>query len=256
VPSLNDDDLRTFARDGWIVVPEVVPEPLLAAADLEIDGLVGDTAPHEGDGGPGVNAWFMPRARLPRCEALLRDSPALALADELVAPGALDFAFDHVQVSTTRAPWPLVPGGPHIDGHAPRPDHEAPDSFTLLVGILLTDQTDDRSGNLWVWPGSHLEHERLFRERGTRVLLDAYGHSTLLNPPFTLGPPKPVRGRRGDVVLSHFLLGHNKGAHDGPRDRRTVYYRLAVPGHPQRWDATFLDAWAEYPPVREVAARP
>jgi hypothetical protein len=256
VASLTDTDLRTFEREGYLVIPGAVPEALLAAADAEIDGLVEDTEPHEGDGGPGVNAWFMPRARLPRCEALLRDAPVLAAANELVAPGELDFAFDHVQVSTTRAPWHHVPGGPHLDGHTPRPDHEAPDSFTLLVGVLLTDQTDDQSGSLWVWPGSHLAHRALFEERGTRVLLEAYGHSTLLHPPFTLGRPEPVRGRRGDVVLAHFLLGHNKGGHLGPVDRRTVYYRLAVPGHAQRWDATFLDPWLEYPPVRRVASPP
>ena len=249
-----DLDLARFARDGFVVIPDVVPEPLLAAADAEIDGLVETTAPHEGDGGPGVNAWFMPRARLPRCEALLRDSPALAAANELVAPGELDFAFDHVQVSTTRAPWPHVPGGPHIDGHAPRPVEDAPDSFTLLAGILLTDQTGEQSGNLWVWPGSHLAHQQLFRERGTRVLIDAYGHSTLLQPPFTLGPPEPVRGRRGDLVLAHFLLGHNKGGHTGASDRRTVYYRLAAPGHASRWEDTFLDPWLEYPPIAALAS--
>jgi len=55
-------------------------------------------------------------------------------------------------------------------------------------------------------------------------------------------------------VLAHFLLGHNKGGHTGPRDRRTVDDRLAVPGHPQRWDATFLDPWLEYPPVRRLAS--
>jgi hypothetical protein len=251
---LTDQDLRDFERDGYLVVPGVVPEPLLVAADAEIDGLVDDTDPQEGDGGPGVNSWFMPRERLPRCEALLRDSPALGLANELVAPNELDFAFDHVQVSTTRAPWPHVPGGPHIDGHGP--DFDPPASFTLLVGVLLTDQTGDQAGNLWVWPGSHLAHQRLFQERGTRVLVDAYGHSTLIASPPSLGAPVPLRGRRGDIVVAHFLLGHNKGGHTGPTDRRTTYYRLAVPGHPQRWDETFLDRWLEYPPVRRLAPEP
>jgi hypothetical protein len=198
----------------------------------------------------------MPRARLPHCEALLRDSPALAIADELVAPNRLDFAFDHVQVSTTRAPWPHVPGGPHIDGHTPRSEQDGPDSFTLLAGVLLTDQTGDQAGNLWVWPGSHLAHQGLFHERGTRVLLDVYGHSTLLHPPFALAPPVPVRGRRGDLVLAHFLLGHNKGGLTGATGRRTVYYRLAVDEHAQHWEASFLDAWNEYPPIRSLTPLP
>jgi hypothetical protein len=186
---LNEDDLRRFARDGYLVVPGVVPESLLTEADDEIDALKADVPPDEGDGGPGVNAWFSPRARLPRCEAVLRASPALAIADELVAPMTLDLAFDHIHVSTTTPPYDHVPGGPHIDGHGP--DQHRPASFTLLAGVLL----------------------------------------------------------------AHFLLGHNKGGNTSDHERRTLYYRLAVPGHADRWEATFLDAWTEYAPVRRHAER-
>ena len=226
---------------------------MLAPADAEIDGLTTADAPHERDGGPGQNAWFPPRARLPRCEDVLRRSPALDLAEELVAPNALDLAFDHIQVATTVPPWFHVPGGPHIDGHGPEQD--PPASFTMLAGVLLTDQQDPGSGNLWVWPGSHLDHERLFHERGTKALLKSGGHSTLLDPPAVLQPHVPITGRRGDLVLAHFLLGHNKGGNTASEERRTIYYRLAVPGHPDRWERTFLDAWTEYPPVRQALPR-
>lgn len=161
---LDDEDLWRFERDGYLVIPDVVPEPLLAAADEEIDALDGIVPPHEGDGGVGVNAWFLPRVQLPAGESVLRCSPALAIADEVVAPQSLDVAFDHVQVSTTTPPWHHRPGGPHIDGHAPGQD--PPASFTLLAGVLLSDQRGPDSGNLWVWPGSHLAHQELFRSRG------------------------------------------------------------------------------------------
>jgi hypothetical protein len=38
----------------------------------------------------------------------------------------------------------------------------------------------------------------------------------------------------------------------GARTRRTIYYRLAVNGHADHWESTFLDAWTEYPPVRRA----
>ncbi len=60
---------------------------------------------------------------------------------------------------------------------------------------------------------------------------------------------------RGDLLLAHFLLGHNKGGNTAPQVRRTIYFRLAVPGHRQRWEATFLDTWTEYPPVRLAVHR-
>jgi hypothetical protein len=245
-----EQDLRRFASDGYLVIPDVIGESLLNEADDEVADLIAHTKPHEGDGGPGQNAWFAPRARLPFCEAMLRQSGALDIAEELVAPNVLDFAFDHIQVANTVAPWSHIPGGPHIDGHGPRQD--PPASFTMLAGVLLSDQRATSSGNLWVWPGSHLHHERLFHERGTKVLQQTGGHSTLLDPPLVLHQQVPVVGRRGDLLLAHFLLGHNKGGNTGPHERRTVYYRLAAAGHAQHWEQTFLDAWAEYAPIRSV----
>ena len=37
-------------------------------------------------------------------------------------------------------------------------------------------------------------------------------------------------------------------------DRRTLYYRLAVLGHPQWWEATLSDEWFEYPGLRRAAS--
>jgi len=253
VSLLADRDLYEFARDGFLVVPGAVLEGLLAAADEEIDGLIEQEPPARGDRGPGPNLWFPPRRRLPRCEEALTRSPALGIAEELVAPLRLDHAFDHIQVATTVPPWRHIPGGPHIDGHGNGQD--PPGSFTLLAGILLTDQRAGRSGNLWVWPGSHLVHADLFRERGTRVLQPADGHPTFLDPPPPLGPKVELTGRRGDLLLAHYLLGHNSGGNTGARVRRTIYYRLAAPGHAHRWEETFLDPWTEYEPIRGALSR-
>jgi hypothetical protein len=247
---LGDADLRRFGQTGYVLVPDVVPEDLLQKADVEIDELVATIAPDEGSGGSGANLWFRPRAELPRCRAALRASRALDIAKELVAPYELDDAFDHIQVATTVPPWSHVPGGPHIDGHGPNQD--PPGTFTLLTGVLLSDQSGPGSGNLWVWPGSHLEHQRLFAERGTRALQQSSGHPTLLDPPLEFGPGFEVRGRRGDLVLSHYLTGHNKGGNTSAHVRRTIYYRLAVSGHAQRWEQTFLDPLLEFAPVRQA----
>ena len=235
------------------MIHDVVDESLLAAADAEIDRLIDEVSPQEGDGGPGPNLWFQRRRRLPWCEAVLRRSAATDIAEELTRPYPLDLAFDQIQVATTVPPYRHVPGGPHIDGHGPGQD--PPASFTMLAGVLLSDQRATRRGNLWVWPGSHLDHQRLFHERGTRVLQRTGGHSTLLDPPTNLNPAVEVRGGRGDLLLAHFLLGHNKGGNMAAEPRRTIYYRLAAPGHAARWESTFLAPWTEYAPVRRALDR-
>ena len=256
-PVLRDGDLEDFRRDGYVVVRGAVDERLLAAADEEIDEFIASERPRDvhrvhgpvvigDDAEPGQHQWFPPVDRLPACDRALRGSDALRAAEELVAPAGLDHAFDHIQVATTVPPWSHVPGGPHLDGHTEDP----PGTFTLLAGILLTDQRASASGNLWVWPGSHLTHSALFRERGPGALLPTQGHPTMLDPPVALGPPIEVHGGRGDVVLAHYLLGHNKGGNTSGTTRRTIYYRLAATGHRSRWEQAIADPWLEYPAVR------
>ena len=253
--SMTDLDLLAFARDGFVVIPDVVPEPLLAAADAEIDGLVETTEPDEGDGGPGVNAWFLPRARLPRCEALLRDSPALTVANEFVAPGRPRLRLrprpgvDHPGAVAPRSRWSAHRRSHPSAGRGRRRTRSRCSPASCSPTRPASSPATSGSG-----PGRTSRTSSSSASAAPRVLIDAYGHSTLLQPPFTLGPPEPVRGRRGDLVLAHFLLGHNKGGHTGTSDRRTVYYRLAAPGHAARWEDTFLDPWLEYPPIAGLAS--
>jgi ectoine hydroxylase-related dioxygenase (phytanoyl-CoA dioxygenase family) len=245
---LTDDHLRAFARDGYILVKGVVPEQLLAAVDSEIDGLLAEDPP------PDRSDWHMyfPKpARLPRCDDALRHSGALEIANELVAPHTLDHALDHIQVALNMAGWSHIPGGPHIDCMV----GDAAGSFTLLAAVYLCDESKPASGNLWVWPGSHWDHARLFAERGRDVLLATGGHATLLDPPMPLDAPVPVLAERGDLLLAHFLLGHNRGGNETDRTRRIVYYRLATDGHADRRDAFLLDPLVEYAPVRAASNR-
>ena len=236
---LSEDQMRRFAEDGYLVVKGVVDEVCLTAVDAEIDALIVEQPPTVES---GTNPYFLPPARLQACDDALRRSDALALADQLVAPHHLDHALDHIQVALNLPGWSHIPGGPHIDGH--RPNQETPHSFTMLAAIYLTDDSEPASGNLWVWPGSHRWHAAMFRAEGAETLLATSGHSL---PP---GAPVPVLAERGDLLLAHFLLGHNSGGNESNHVRRIAYYRLAVDGHAARWRETFLDPWTEYAPVR------
>ncbi len=246
---LSGDELRRFGADGYLVLPGVVPEHLLAAVDDEIDELIASDPPPAGT--VGKHFWFLPPAELPAADAAFRQSGALAVAQELVFPLELGYAFDHIQIALNYPPQAHRPSGPHLDGHGPGQD--PPHSFTMLAGVFLVDEQERQSGNIWVWPGSHLDHQRLFRERGTRALLPVRGHATMLDPPLELSEQAPVMAHRGDLLLAHFLLGHNTGGNTTDRVRRIAYYRLRCEGHRQRWEQTFLDAFSEYAPVRRTA---
>jgi Phytanoyl-CoA dioxygenase (PhyH) len=222
---LSGDQVRRFGEDGYLVVPGVVPENLLAAVDREIDALAAADPPPAGT--VGKHFWFLPPRQLPASDAALRHSGALDIAAELVAPHTLDLSLDHIQIALNYPPHDHRPGGPHVDGHGP--DQERPYSFTMLAAVYLVDEQESQAGNIWVWPGSHLDHQRLFQERGTRALLPVSGHSTMLESPPALREQVPVMARRGDLLLAQFLLGHNTGGNTTDRVRRIAYYRLAAP---------------------------
>ncbi|HWE56828.1 MAG TPA: phytanoyl-CoA dioxygenase family protein [Acidimicrobiales bacterium] len=248
---LSEVELAQFAADGYLILHAVVDEPFLVAAEREIDDVIDDDPPGPDTVGP--HFYFLPPTRLPSADAALRSSGALEAAGELVSPLGLDHGLDHIQIALNIPPYIHRPGGPHIDGH--RPDQAEPHSFTMLAAIFLTDESQPDSGNLWVWPGSHMDHQAIFKEQGTHALLGVSGHTLSLDRPPRLSEPRPVLAARGDLLLAHFLLGHNIGGNQTDRTRTILYYRLSCPDHRLRWESTFLDPLTEYEPVRNAFAR-
>jgi hypothetical protein len=163
----------------------------------------------------------------------------LSLAGELAGARGIELAFEQAQVALNIPPFPHRPGRPHIDGYAPGQD--LPGTFTLLAALLLTDQTGDNGGNLWVWPGTHLSHAAYFASRGPGAFAEAAGY-----PAIDLPEPVQIHGKRGDVLLAHYLLGHNIGGnYASDLTRRVVYWRLRAPGHAARWAECLADPWRE-----------
>jgi ectoine hydroxylase-related dioxygenase (phytanoyl-CoA dioxygenase family) len=246
---LSDAELAQFATDGYLHLRGVVAEPLLAAVDAEIDGVVAEKPPPPE--AVASHRYYKRPERVPAAAGLFRASPLLALTGQLVAPHEVDLAFAHIQIVLNIPPNPRRAPVPHVDGHLPH--QEKPDTFTILAGVFLGDETELGRGNVWVWPGSHHQHARVYAREGVRALLPHGGQAALLDPPETYGEPVPILAQRGDVLLAHYLLGHATGANTTDRVRRIVYHRLVAVGHEQRWAETLTDVFAEFAPLRRFA---
>lgn len=117
----------------------------------------------------------------------------------------------------------------------------------MLAGILMTDQLTENSGNLWVWPGTHLVHTEYFREHGPQLFC-AY-------PPIDLPTPQQVTGRAGDLLLAHYLLGHNIGGNDkSEQTRRALYFRISNADHVSHRNEFLQDTWLDYETIRSRTA--
>jgi hypothetical protein len=245
---LTQGQLQTFARQGWVVVPDVVPAEALAVANAAVDAMIAADPPPATTTGPHFY-WPTPTPPHPLLSALL-DTPARGMTEALVSPLQLGEP-EQVQVSLNIPPHPNIPGGPHVDGLTPTEPDGRPGTFTMLAGIFLTDQTERSSGNLWVWPGTHLGAGRWLAEHGADALtgIVAAGDSY---PPIDLPEPEQVVGPAGSLLFAHYLLAHNIGNNDSSAVRRCLYYRLRTTGHRADWKAHVTDPLVEFAPVREA----
>lgn len=250
---LSTIQLRRFAEDGFLVLSGIVDERFLSAADAEIDALISAAPPPQGT--VGKHFYTPPPEDLPAARAALFDSGAINIAEQLTAPESLSLTLNHIQVALNIPPYSHRPGGPHIDGFVKQHPHQRrPDSFTLLGGIYLGDESTGDAGNLWVWPGSHRLHARLLRERGTQALMATSGHIGLLEDPPVLPEQKPVLAKRGDLLLAHYLLGHNTGGNTSEQTRRILYFRLGTATHRRCWEQALRDPLLEFPAVKRALA--
>jgi hypothetical protein len=243
---LNDEQLKEFGERGYVVVPGVVAAESVERAHRRIDELIAAEPPLEGHVG---HHFYFPQAgdEPALIEPLMDAGPdrasAFAHAEGLAGPGLLE-APRQVQVALNIPHFSHRPGRPHIDAAVSEPTPGfKPNSFTLLAGVFVTDQLTENSGNLWVWPGTHRTHAEYFRERGVEMYC-AY-------PDIELPEPEQVTARAGDLLLAHYLLGHNIGGnYESDTTRRMLYYRISGRGHAEEPERILTEPWYEYGPVR------
>jgi Phytanoyl-CoA dioxygenase (PhyH) len=246
---LSDDQLRAFAERGYVVIGNVIQRELISAAMLHIDGLIEQEPPPPDRRG---YHFYWQNALTPSdpLRSLLTDSPAWGIAEALIKP--LELALpQQAQVSLNIPPWRHRPGGPHLDGLTIKEPSGRPGTFTLLAGLFLTSQQSSDMGNLWVWPGSHQVIAAHLRHHGPDALL-GMEHPTLSHPSLALSQPEQVVGAAGDLLLAHYLLGHNMGGNLSALVRRVVYFRLQSQGHASRWRECVQNPLLEFAPVQAV----
>ena len=239
---LSTGQLKEFGEQGYVVVPGVVARDVVEKADQRIDELIAANPPAQGQVG---HHFYFPAAGTSRSCSTTPMGSAFRYAEALTGPGLLETP-QQVQVALNIPPFPHRPGRPHIDAAISEPTPGfMPNSFTLLAGVFVTDQLRENSGNLWVWPGTHLTHAEYFRERGIETYC-AY-------PDIELPEPEQVTARAGDLLLAHYLLGHNIGGnYESDTTRRMLYYRVSGRGHAESPERILTEPWYEYGPVRAL----
>ena len=143
---------------------------------------------------------------------------------------------------------------PHLDGrYSPHNGVPAGElfSFTLLVGIALSEVTTDYAGNLVAWPGTHRLFEQYFRENGTDFIMQGDANEM---PPVEMPQPQMMTARPGDAFLVHYQVAHTAAPNLSPHPRYAIYFRLRHVDHETHRFETLSDIWIEWEGMREIAA--
>jgi hypothetical protein len=76
----------------------------------------------------------------------------------------------------------------------------------------------------------------------------------IAHPAYRMAEPEQVMGRVGDLILAHYMLGHNMGGNVSSEIRRVVYFRLKTNAHVENWRDCVQDDLLEFLPVRNVSS--
>jgi hypothetical protein len=238
MPHLTNAQKDQFIRDGFVRVPGLIPDDIVASARQGILAALGIDADDPATWAGKAAVLFDPsvRALTEPC----RNDAVEAVAEELVGPGFVRGRAFSPYIEARAAGDPLVRGyipvlnfpepGPkvfvrpahyHIDGM-----HRTtlwPDKHFLVVFAYLSDVAE-YGGATTVLPGSH---RQVFEHWA------ASGHPGSTDPPrLDYAEPTPVAGRAGDVIFMHYLLVHSGSANRSTQIR--VGLNTAVLPDPER----------------------
>lgn len=239
---LTDRQKREIVDAGYTVVPGVVPQDMVDTALRAINASLGEGADPARLRSFRARTWCPELTGDPAILDLLTGTAAWSLAESAIGPGMIQ-PVGYGQIAL-RFPIPGEPGPirAHIDGMY-TPDNGVPKgqiaNFAALLGVYLSDVPSEYAGNFTVWPGSHRAYADYFAREGAEALLRGM-------PPVDIGEPVQTTPRAGDVVLSHYQIGHGVAPNLSPHIRYAIYFRLHRTGHDAIKREVMSDLWREW----------
>jgi Phytanoyl-CoA dioxygenase (PhyH) len=245
-----------FRRNGYLVIPNLIDKDLVSQGLEMAQELIEKARPgwRERSAGFYMGSEFIYATNGSSDDDTIslggvnqRDHPARLFYDKAGISDVVDQLFSsdfpsaapgRVQAIATIPPIQVVPK-PHIDGFVV--GDPVPNTFSLLVSILVSPQAHEGDGGLFVWPGSHLEIGWYARTHGVETV-----RPEELPGRIALADPVQITAPAGSILLAHYLLGHCGGTHTSSGHAERLYFRVKAEHHDSRWKATITDPLLEY----------
>ncbi len=248
---ISEEKKRHFIEHGYVILENAIPRERIEAVRRVINYKLGQGFDPEQREIFAAQSYFPELREDELIKGLVTDTGVYRMAEEITSPGSLR----PVQRGQLAIRFPKLddkvkqPGG-HIDG-TPSPTNGVPPgtiySFTLLVGVALSDVQRDWAGNFSVWPGSHHLLEKWFQEHDLQEMVDGA-------PKLDYGEPVQLHWRAGDVVFVHHKTLHAATLNNSPDIRYALFYRLHHVNHEEHREAAARDIWMEFPGLAGLTA--
>ncbi len=204
---LATEELAAFATDGMLAKRGFVSTDLIQRAK----SLIGDWYRDQMDPTEIVSytqRTFAPElGSHPGLLALFTSSGVVDVVTSLVGSFA-PVTTTQIQIRVPESDLPNMQPekAMHVDGVAcPHLDPDELRTFSLLVGVVLSDVSDPRGGALRYVSGGHLRMAAWFRAQWSLGLTDQ------VPPQIDVEQGTPFLGHPGDVVFLHHLVPHSVG---------------------------------------------
>ena len=260
---LSDDEIRFFAREGYIIKRGVLdphlmerardclwqgaPPPLVRddpdswVGPFKREDECGDTSSHRHGYGwqfrePGGEPWMR--------RLLATDPSVWGMTEQLLGERRVIWpeGIRGIYCILPEGEAPERPMSCHVDGHA----------FHLgVVGYI--DDVPPRGGGFTVWPRSHATFFRAFRKQYSHERVERYDEIHARVDPH---PYVDCHGAAGDIVFWHHRLGHSAGHNRSRQIRQAVLYDFARKDIGETDGPPPKDMWRDWPGIRALTPPP
>ncbi|MFD7444000.1 creatininase family protein [Streptomyces sp. NPDC059909] len=250
--TLTSEEKTTFKRDGVVVRRGLVDPDLVGRAVSLVDtwyseGLTPEDIPEY------TQRTFAPElGSHPDVLALYAATNAARLTSELLGQTSpVTAAQIQIRVPEAELPGVQPEKAMHVDGvSCPHLDPRELRTFSLLIGVVLSDISDAQGGALRYLPGGHHTMARWFGDQWS------LGMTKQVPPEIDREHGVSLLGAPGDVLLMHHLVPHSVGRNLSPSPRVMAYFRVSHPDHSRRRLEALRDPWLDYPPLASIPSTP
>jgi ectoine hydroxylase-related dioxygenase (phytanoyl-CoA dioxygenase family) len=259
---LNSSQLANYARDGVLVVPDVIDAETVAtlrgvtdafverARRLTTHDEVFDLEDSHSAAEPRVRRIKMPHLHHPAFAALVRHPGIIAVLRALWGP--------HIRFDTAKLNLKSAGYGAAVEWHQDWAFYPHTNDDLAAVGVMMDDMAEE-NGPLLVIPGSH---------RGPVYDHHADGRFCGAMDPATCGADfgraAKLTGRAGAITVHHVRAVHGSAPNTSNRDRRLLLFQfrtadawplLGFPEGIEAWDALMVAGEPQQPRLAPVPVR-